>query len=63
MPKLRLSVSAVPVIFLACIAILVSVQAGCSGKDEDDCNSFRGGCRQDPDDDDRPFLEKVNPFD
>lgn len=63
MPKLLSSFAALPVILLGCLVVIVSLQAGCSGKDEDDCTSFRGGCHKDPDDDDRPFLEKVNPFD
>lgn len=57
--RLRLP-SCLPVILLACIAVVVSVQAGCSGKD-DECTSTRGGCLQDPDDE--TFLEKVDPFD
>ncbi len=63
MPKLRLSVSAVPVIFLACVAILVSGQAGCGGKGGEDCTWFRGGGRQGAGDDDRPFLREEYPFD
>jgi hypothetical protein len=55
--------SSLPVLAMAGLVLLVSLQSACSGDADDRCKHSRGGCHVDPDDPDETFLEKINPLD